>query len=518
MSRSPASLPSSPSGATLGAPRRPVWLAVLEGARKPHAAMLLWGLAVGLLGGLLLFALTPEHWHIALKGRATGMHDSMIVLKQGGSLLVGRHGIGGSYYPVGIGDDEGIYVYIPVLCRLFGVADPLSMLRYVYVLIYGVTVAAYPMVFYRLTRSLLAGFVAPLMLLVCVLSMGFYDIYWIPAWGVLTLLPLIFLLARDWPRLGLVALASVSLVASLLSSIRSESGLGIVIAAVAVLLLRRWRWWRALPAVTLLAVIYISIPTFVFGAIREHRDHQINYPALGLETTAHPLWHSVYIGLGYLPNDYGIFYKDEVAIAQVQRQAPGTPYLSGRYASVLRRAYSNLVREHPIEVIKQYAAKAVVTVADSILYLLIALLTVPAMLLLGPERRIRRRWILLAVLVACVGFLPTMVAIPLQPYEDGLFAAIGVVGILGWCWALERIEVGAREQGGLHQALTALRGLWSDPKNRDGPLRRSARITCIALAASLALVVGGHFIRRSAERWQGSAPAVPAGYVRPVSP
>lgn len=508
MPPSPVSSPSSSSGATFQVPRRPAWLVVLDGVRKPHVAMLLWGVAFGLLGALLLLAVTPEHWNVVMKERAAGLRDSMIVLKQGGPLLLGRHGVAGSLYAVGIGDDEGAYVYLPVLSRLFGVTDPLSTLRYIYVLLYCIAIAVYPLVFYKLTRSLLAGLAAPLMLLVCFLSMGFFDIYWLQAWGVLMLLPLIFLLARDWPRLGLVALVGISLVASMLSSVRNESGLGIVIAAAAVLFLRRWAWWRVLPAVALLAVAYISIPTFVLSAIREHRNHQIGDPALSREPTSHPLWHSAYIGLGYLPNNYDIFYKDEVAIARVQREAPGTPYLSGRYASVLKGAYLKVVRDHPGEVIKQYAAKAVVTTADTILYLLIVLLTMPAMLLLGPERRIRRRWVLLTLPVAGIGFLPSMVAVPLQIYEEGLYAALGVIGILGLCWTLERVEVGAREWGGLRQAFAALRAAWSSPENRHGPLRQSARITCIALAASIGLLIGGHFIRQSAERWQGSSSGV----------
>jgi hypothetical protein len=462
--------------------------------------MLVWGLAVGSLAILLLLFLSPSNWPI-MSSRAIDLRDALTVLKQGGPLLLGRHGSTGSYYPVGSTDDEGIYVYIPLLSNMFGVSSPTSMLRDVYVVLYGLLAAVYPVIFYRLTRSLSAALLAPLMMLVYVLSMGFDDIYWIPAWGMFALLPVVFLLARDWPRLGFLGLLGIALAASWLSSIRGDSGLGVAIAASIVLLMRRWRWWKLVPALALLAVTYLSINAFVLNAIRIHRDRWIaNKALIRNQPTMHPLWHPAYLGLGYLPNNYGIYFSDSVAAARVQREAPGTAYLSSRYESVLRKAYFNIVREHPTEVVKQYAGKAIVTIADTTRYLFAVLLTVPAMLLLGPERRIRRRWLLLAIPALIVSFLPTMVAIPSQGYEEGLYAALGVIGILGMCWVVGQLEMATRSYGGVRESLSVLRfgRLIDHPRNL---MRRSATVSCVAVIVLALFFIGGHFIRATAERW-----------------
>ena len=42
----------------------------------------------------------------------------------------------------------------------------------------------------------------------------------------------------------------------------------------------------------------------------------------------HPMWHSIYIGLGYLPNDLGLRYRDDVATAKVRELAPDSGYLT----------------------------------------------------------------------------------------------------------------------------------------------------------------------------------------------
>ena len=260
-------------------------------AGRPGIVMALWGLAGMAVTALVLLAITPKVWPME-DWRGIHLRAEMAVWLHGGPLLVGREGAHGAYYPVDFGDDEGVFVYIPVLTRLFGVSDPVGMVRDVYVALLSLGVLIYPTIFYRLTRSRAAGLAAPAMFLACMLSLGFVDVYWIPAWGALVLFPLIFLLARDWPRrFGLPAIMTIVLAASWLSSIRSYTGLGIAVAAAIVLMTRRWPWWRLLPALAILAVVYVSINAFVFSAVRTDRDRRLGGAAKTVNiTTAHAFW------------------------------------------------------------------------------------------------------------------------------------------------------------------------------------------------------------------------------------
>ncbi len=484
-------------------------------AERPGVLMALWGLVAVLLTTLVLVTITPSVWPTT-DGRGAALRESMIVLDHGGPLLVGRyHGATGAYYDLKRGDDEGVYVYVPVISRLFGVSDPLVMLRYIYIALVSLTAAIYPAVFYRLTGSLLAGIAAPFLFVACIVSMGFLDIYWIPAWGALTTMPLLFLLVlRDWPRYGLLALAGVSLVASWMSSIRSDSGLGVAIAAAAVLAMRRWRWWRLLPALVVLAVVYISIGTFVFGAIRADRDHRLGSAAKTVDvTTAHTLWHTAYAGLGYLPNKYGLRFNDGVPNARVKQEAPNVVFLSSRYEAIIRRAYLGFVRAHPLEVIRQYAAKMVVAIADVAPYLLIVLATLPAALLMGPDRRLARRWYLLSIPPMVVALLPVLMALPMESYEQGLYGAIGVVGIVGLCRVLGLVETAVRKRGGARSMTAAADISWSALVRSPAPGWKSARISIVAVVVLVFWSFGGYFVRRESIHWQGGRTSVLMEYI-----
>jgi hypothetical protein len=489
---------------------------------SPNAAMWLWGAIVAALAVLVLLTITPKVWPME-DWRGIKLRESMAILKHGGPLLLGSHGPpNGSYYAIDLGDDEGVYVYIPLLSRLFGVAEPVSMVRDLYIALLALGALIYPMIFYRLTRSRLAALAAPLMFLVCVMSLGFVDLYWVPAWGALVLLPLIFLLVRDWPRFGYVALVAIAFAASWMTSIRSYSGLGIAIAAAVVLVLRGWRWWRLLPALAVLAVAYVSINTFIFSGIRAERDHWLGAAAQGLDlSSSHALWGEAYAGLGYLPNKFGLRYLDSGPDSLVQSIAPGTLNLSSRYEAVIRKAYLDFTREHPMEAARQYAAKIVVTAADTTPYLLIVALTLPAMLLLTPQRRVVRRWLLLVIPSAIIEFVPPILALPRQSYEEGIYGVIGVVGILGLCLWLERVEIMTYRHRGASLALDRARISWRQLARSSSRRARSTRFAIVAVVAVSAVAAGGYPLRREANRWQQQPSGVLMEHLvagRPVFP
>jgi hypothetical protein len=72
----------------------------------------------------------------------------------------------------------------------------------------------------------------------------------------------------------------------------------------------------------------------------------------------HPFWHTVYIGLGYLSNDYGLAYKDIIAAKKVHELAPDALLLLiPEYETALKTAVIDLLRKDPVFVVGTLLAK-----------------------------------------------------------------------------------------------------------------------------------------------------------------
>lgn len=138
--------------------------------------------------------------------------------------------------------------------------------------------------------------------------------------------------------------------------------------------------------------------------------------------------------------------------------------------------------------------------------MLLVLLTLPAMLLLGPDRRLVRRWALLALPVVFVELVPTLVAVPMESYEQGLYGALGVLDILALCWWLRWLEGTVRTSGGVRPLLARARLALSGQSGAS--MRRGARLSACAITVLIAVIVAGYFVRRDANRWQGTPSGV----------
>jgi hypothetical protein len=85
---------------------------------------------------------------------------------------------------------------------------------------------------------------------------------------------------------------------------------------------------------------------------------------------SHPVWHTLYIGLGFIPNSEVPEYRDEVGLEKVRSIDPTVAYTSAKYQAILKRELWGIVKRRPMLVIGIVAAKAgiVVLLASILLY------------------------------------------------------------------------------------------------------------------------------------------------------
>ena len=160
-----------------------------------------------------------------------------------------------------------------------------------------------------------------------------------------------------------------------------------------------------------LLVVLACVPSMIFERyLITRRDATL--ARFGEDATAvnsHPLWHSMYIGLGFIPNSEVPEYNDAVAIDKVRSIDPTAPYTSVKYELILRREMLNLARHRPLLLIENLAAKT------GFVALLALILLFPARRVLFAEKD--ALW-LDAAFVLAIGLsaMSAILVIPRPPY------------------------------------------------------------------------------------------------------
>jgi hypothetical protein len=434
------------SAASLPARAVPTVRALLAGKGRLRALLAAYGVAVAVVGVAQWgHDLNPGAMTI-MGGRSNNVASSIAVLDAGGPPLIASakpYGEpwpktpGQAYFQVGAGDDLGSYVYLPLLGHWFGTTSPTHALKWLFLGCFGILLALYPLLFYELLGSVAAAIVAPLLVL---WRFGFVkdtDIYWVTAWFVLLCVPALVLLAhRRWRKRSVAALAAVLVFASFASSIRSQAGLGVFASGIVLALLREPTWRRRIVVVLIAIAAYGSVKPALIWGVDRYRDHVLSAyvhtnPNYGQNfPSGHPFWHPAYLGLGYLPNRWGIAWNDTIAFDAAERARPGVPYLSREYENTLRSLYLKLVEHHPGFALRTYWAKSLVVIHQALTRFLWGLILLVVLGLVAPLRRLLRRGVLIALPSLAVTFAPPVMTIPAPQY------ALGWVGSIGLLWIL----------------------------------------------------------------------------------
>src|SRR5439155_288356 len=260
----------------------------------------------------------------------------------------------------GKGDDQALYLYVPVIAHLSGNDDPDLVLRRLVLAMSLPAIAIAPLIFFLIFKSLASGIVAPILTLIQLDYIGVSDVYWAPAWALLLALPLVWMSFRRWTRWTLWIFAGLALIAGMASSFRAQAGLPILLGLAIALLVSPTNWRvRSLFAVVMIAS-YLTTESLIVESVRAMRDSTVHQPLAAEFRTSHIFWHNAYIGLGFIPNEYGLKWDDSVASNAVERVDPGAVLGTPRYEDDVRALYLDLLRRDPWFVLRGYVVKIAV--------------------------------------------------------------------------------------------------------------------------------------------------------------
>jgi len=225
-----------------------------------------------------------------------------------------------------------------------------------------------------------------------------------------------------WIAAGLLFLALATLVRESIGIMGLLISLGVLCA----LIPRRAHTRRRIARLLLLGALALAAfttPRWVVVARDASFDMQ---PAQRLAT--HGLSHTLYLGLGFVENKWGIRYDDDYGEEIARKADPPVIFCSPEYFRLMWKLYLARWAEDPLEVSRIYADKAWQLLATPTLYpgpafgivLLIALLHLVAATALGAWRRIGflQGFVVESISVAFLGLFlaQAMVALPSPTY------------------------------------------------------------------------------------------------------
>jgi hypothetical protein len=364
--------------------------------------------------------------------------------KETGVPLVGR--VDGRWEPVPCGDDTGLFYLVPLLAQVTGwtVNRSLDAFLFGVVVVSAITgVTGLWLAAPRIEGKLLA---AVPMLVGAYLCYKMGDVYVVQGSVVLMLIPWIVYCLRagvtSWHRFLIAFLSGTVL--GLAQWIRTQSGSSVLVFfSVLVFLSILPRSRKLFLLLTLLAGM--SLPLVYAGLITHARDRflAVHQPGYQPSVNRHLIWHTAYLGLGYLTNPYVAQWRDSLAVKYVQAIDPAAIYGGKEYEAILRSRVIEIARHHPRFVFTTVAAKAGVL---AFLLLLCLNVGLPAAIL-NPKPLSLDVSFCVAMAVAA---LPGIVAIPEPQYVLGMIT----LALIYWYLSVSPILEMGREADADAGALT----------------------------------------------------------------
>jgi hypothetical protein len=304
-----------------------------------------------------------------MPGRYEGVCLVLVGYDASGQPLVGLQN--GHFFGPDYGDDQGILWLVPPLIRTFHLTLDEGI-----DLFFGAALASSLFLgllgFFLLFRDVVSRLIAVVGL--GALYLGAWkvgDVYAFYVVSTVAVIPLFLSFCRrPAPSVGLALfLFCAGGIIGTSEIVRTHSGTATLIFLVFVLLAgeRLAGRWRLPFCVVLLLGIAVPYLAYEHAFVQRSEFLSRRGPAKALTQKGHVLWHSVYIGLGFLQNPYVPAYLDEVGIAKVHSIDPSLAPFTPEYEMILRREVFRLARAHPNFLLTTLAAKAGVVLA----YLLI---------------------------------------------------------------------------------------------------------------------------------------------------
>jgi hypothetical protein len=294
-----------------------------------------------------------------MQSRYIQLRDAAAGLERTGVPLVAYNGEG--FIGAGYSDDPGIFYFIPLLAHTAKISLETTIDLFFFC-VAAVAFASGGVGSWRALRRPLSRAIALLALAALLaLTLRLGDVYLVQSSIVAGLLPWFWQVqrARRSGKALFVFSMCAGFCAGVANFMRAQSGTAILVFLIFGIVLSGLRSRKEKVLAFLLLLAGLSAPTLYSVRLLANRDAYLARAQPGWKKVAwqHPFWHPVYVGFGFLQNEYVPMYRDDVAAARVRALAPSAAYLSKEYEDTLRREVFQLIRQHPGFVVLTLSAK-----------------------------------------------------------------------------------------------------------------------------------------------------------------
>ena len=326
----------------------------------------------------------------------------------------------------GFADDPAIYYFIPKIIKLFGFSLESGIdIFFIGILFVSLMAGIFASVKYCKTG---AGKVWAVLniLLIGYVSLRVGDLYSIsPAVTLFTVPLFLFVYGKGELRMLLTFVIAAGLLCGLANETRAHAGSAAFLFIFVFLLFEKTSA-RNIKALTIgLFILGFSVPSIFFSLLVAERDRYLsdNMPGYQQEGTGNTMWHSVYIGLGYLNNPFVKQYRDDVGFSKANEIKPGVSPFSSEYENILRGEVFETLSGHPYFAVQNFSAKGGVLL---FFFVLFANVGIAALWFYGA-----RSDVALPLVVAIMfSALPGLLVVPYHEYLLGFFAFVVIFNFL----------------------------------------------------------------------------------------
>jgi len=269
---------------------------------------------------------------------------------------------GSRLVPSQYNDDSGLDYYVPRLATLLHINLAMAADLFIGGIVIFSSALGLAGLMQVLKGKWLKAWAVCEIVLLAVLSVRIGDVYVVQSAIVIAAVPWILYLSRNWKgALHYPFLLAVGILVGIANFVRAQAGMPVLLFSLILLAFYGDASGKRRILLVTCLMAGLAGSTLYFRHAFVVRDVYIqNHESINMQRAPHqhPLWHSVYIGLGFVSNPYvpgG--YCDQAGLNAVQRVSPTTSFFSPEYDRILGQQVVQLAMTHPYVVLVNVAAK-----------------------------------------------------------------------------------------------------------------------------------------------------------------